>query len=116
MSEFTDYLNELFEPFGPVSIRRMFGGYGLYHADIMFALVYQDTLYLKADKSLAAEFISRKLPAFEYQQSGKKVTLHYYQAPAEVLDDSEQAAEWAKKSFQVALVAHKLKSRKAKVV
>lgn len=114
MSEFTDYLVELFEPFGTVSIRRMFGGYGVYHADVMFALVYEETLYLKADETLATEFTSRDLPPFIYQQSGKKITLHYYQAPAEVLDDPEQAAEWAKKSYRVAYAAQQLKRRKTK--
>ena len=33
-----DWLHDLFEPFGPVSIRRMFGGAGVYRDGVMFAL------------------------------------------------------------------------------
>jgi DNA transformation protein len=49
MSELIAYLPEVFELFGPVTIRKMFGGYGVYHDGLMFALVADDTLYLKAD-------------------------------------------------------------------
>ena len=39
MSEFTDELHEVFERFGRISVQRMFGGYGIYHEERMFALV-----------------------------------------------------------------------------
>ena len=89
---FTDFVVEQLEGCGVISTKRMFGGVGIYCGDTFFALIANDVLYLKADETLAAAFISRDLPPFEYQQSGKKITLQYYQAPAEVLDDPEQAA------------------------
>jgi DNA transformation protein len=56
VSEFVDYLHEVFGRFGPIHVRRMFGGYGIYHDGIMFGLVADDTLYLKADASTAKHF------------------------------------------------------------
>jgi DNA transformation protein len=47
MSEFTDYLHEVFEDFGAIRVRRMFGGEGVYHQGLMFALVANERLYLK---------------------------------------------------------------------
>jgi DNA transformation protein and related proteins len=102
MSEFTRYLIEVFEQFGTVSARKMFGGYGLYHQGLMFGLVYDDTLYLKADAATAQQFESQGLSQFTYLKAGKQVSLSYYLAPAEVLDDPEQAAIWARQSFEAA--------------
>jgi DNA transformation protein len=49
MDDYVGYLQEIFEHFGPITARKMFGGWGIYHNGLMFALVADDTLYLKAD-------------------------------------------------------------------
>lgn len=103
MSEFVEYLHEVFERFGPIRIRKMFGGYGLYHEGVMFGLVADDTLYLKADDGNAAHFEQEGLGQFEYHQNGKTIRMSYYQAPDGILDDREQAAIWARRSFAAAL-------------
>ena len=54
MSEFVDHVLELMAPWAAVRARRMFGGYGLYRDTTMFALVADDTLYLKADAASRA--------------------------------------------------------------
>ena len=103
MSEFVNYLNEVFVQFGPVHSRKMFGGYGIYHDGIMFGLVADDTLYLKADSSTAKSFEDRGLGQFEYDKGGKTVKMSYYLAPEEIMEDPEQAATWAKHAFEAAL-------------
>ena len=105
MSEFTDYLQEVFASFGPIRARRMFGGYGIYHDGVMFALVADDTLYLKADADTREHFLTRGLDAFKYNKNGKTVTMSYYLAPEEILDDAEMACEWAQQAYAVALRA-----------
>ena len=103
MSEFTRYLQEVFELFGPISARKMFGGYGIYHQGLMFGLVADDTLYLKADAQNVAFFEELGLGAFEYHKQGKEMKMSYYLAPDEIMDDREQAALWAQRSFAAAL-------------
>ncbi len=103
MSEFTNYLEELFEAFGEVKASRMFGGYGLFHDDLMFGLVADDTLYLKADKVSAKEFEERGLPQFEYYKRGKPTRMSYYLAPEEILENSQEAALWARRAYEAAL-------------
>jgi DNA transformation protein len=103
MSEFVDYLHEVFELFGPISVRKMFGGYGIYHHGLMFGLVSGETLYLKADAGNANHFEKQGLDKFEYVKAGKIMAISYYQAPAEILEDREQAAIWALRSYQAAL-------------
>lgn len=56
MTGFVDYLGEVFERFGTVSTGKMFGAHGLYHDNIMFGLIVDDTLYLKADDGVAHFF------------------------------------------------------------
>ena len=103
MSEFTDYLQEVFKEFGPINAKRMFGGYGIYYKGVMFALVQDDTLYLKADDSIAENFIVRNLGQFEYKKGDKMIKLSYYQAPEDILEDRKMASEWARRSFEAAL-------------
>jgi DNA transformation protein len=107
MSEFVDYLQEVFEEFGPINSKKMFGGYGIYYQGVMFGLVADDTLYLKADDTISDYFTSRDLDQFEYNKSGKIVKMSYYQAPEEMLEDKEIAREWARRSFVVAIRSKK---------
>lgn len=103
MSEYTDFLRETFELLGPVTVRRMFGGYGLYHEGLMFGLVSGETLYLKADGVNAGYFRERGLEPFRYQRRGKTVEMSFFLAPEEIFDDREEAALWADRSFRAAM-------------
>ena len=53
---FLDHVTDLLSDLGPVQVKRMFGGVGLYQSDLMFALIFGDSLYLKADKETEAQF------------------------------------------------------------
>jgi DNA transformation protein len=102
MTAFVEYLHEVFELFGPITARKMFGGYGIYHNGLMFGLVSDDTLYLKADTENANYFEKGELGKFEYTKGDKTMKMSYYQAPAKIMEDSEQAAIWARRSYEAA--------------
>lgn len=103
MSEFVDYLMEVFQRFGEVRARRMFGGYGVYHEDLMFGLVADDVLYLKADDQSAKLFEDKALGPFEYVKNGKSMKMSYYMAPEEIFDDPDVAKVWAQHAYEAAL-------------
>ena len=103
MSEFVENLNEVFTRFGPIRAKRMFGGHGIYHSGLMFGLVADDVLYLKADKQSADRFIQQGLQSFGYDKGGKRVQMSYYMAPEEIYDDPDIAKEWAELAFEAAL-------------
>ena len=103
VSRFAEYLKEVFELFGAIQARKMFGGYGLYHRSRMFGLVYDDMLYLKADAGNVRYFEALGLRPFEYDRNGKVTRMSYFLAPDDILDDREQAAEWARRSYEAAL-------------
>lgn len=102
MTQFVDYLGEVFEQFGSVQARKMFGGHGLYHDGVMFGLVADETLYLKADETTAHFFEAKGLDQFEYGKGDKIVKMSYFLAPEEIYEDREEAAKWARRSFEVA--------------
>ncbi|ROH87254.1 TfoX family protein [Pseudomethylobacillus aquaticus] len=103
MSEFVDYLHEVFVRFGPVEARKMFGGYGLYHQGVMFALVVDEQLYLKTDAGSAGLFAAQHLAPFSYRRGDKTIKMSYHLAPEQIYDDAELAAVWARRAFAVAL-------------
>jgi DNA transformation protein len=111
MSEYVEYLKEVFEEFGTVTIRKMFGGYGIYYKGLMFALVSDDMLYLKADGENSEYFRKAGLGQFEYDKNGRVVKMSYYQAPDEIMEDREEAAVWARRSYEAALRAQKSKKQ-----
>jgi len=81
----------------------MFGGYGLYREGLMFGLVADDTLYLKADDRSRAEFIDQGLTPFIYHKQGKPYRMSYYLVPLEALEDAELLCQWAEKGYAAAL-------------
>lgn len=105
MSQYIEFLKEVFYEFGDLSVRKMFGGYGIYHQGVMFALVADEALYLKVDASIKHYFDELDLPAFEYDKNGKTVSMSYCLAPEAIYDDPEEAALWANRSYKVALSA-----------
>ena len=73
--EFADHLRDLFGALGPVETRRMFGGAGVYLGDAMFALVIDDTLYMKADAELAQDYAEAGSAPFSYDTRGGARTI-----------------------------------------
>ncbi len=109
MSEFGDYLIDSMREFGPVTVKRMFGGQGVFHDGLMIGLVADDVLYLKVDPATEGEFKALDLPQFGYQKGEKRVGMSYYQAPESVFDDPEEMCLWAEKAYAAALRAKKKK-------
>lgn len=93
---------EAFSVFGPVTARKMFGGYGIFHEGVMIGLVEDETLYLKTNASIAHHFTELGLPPFRYAKKDKVVTMSYHRAPDWFLDDPHEAAVWARRSLAAA--------------
>jgi DNA transformation protein and related proteins len=101
--EFLDFLKEQMAGFGPVSARRMFGGAGIYHDGMMFGLVADDVLYLKADGETKALFEAEGLEPFAYEaKGGKRAVMSYWRAPSRCLDDPDDMRDWAATAFSTA--------------
>ena len=112
-----DFLIDLFSDFGPVTIRRMFSGYGISADGINFALALRAGLYFRADGVTIPQFEAEGSQPFSYQTRTRTVTVNsYWQLPARLFDDSEDLSVWARAALaaaQRAALRKRPKARKA---
>ena len=110
-----DFLIDLFADFGPVTIRRMFSGFGISADGTNFALALRGGLYLRADEETIPRFEAEGSKPFQYQTRAKTVTVNsYWQLPERLYDDPEDLTVWAKASLAAAQRAALRKRPKAK--
>jgi DNA transformation protein len=103
MSGFGDFVCELLEGLGPVRIRRMFGGAGVYAGDVMLGLIDSDVLYLKTDEALRAELADEGSVSWVYRGRDRvEEQTSYWSLPETALDDPDEAVAWARKALAVA--------------
>lgn len=99
---FREYLEELFEPLGGTTIRRMFGGHGVFRDGLMFAILSDDELYLRVDETTQPRFEAERSQPFEYEGKGRTVRLPYWRVPDWLFDETDAFLEWAQQSFAAA--------------
>ncbi|HWO08736.1 MAG TPA: TfoX/Sxy family protein [Polyangiaceae bacterium] len=95
-----EWVQEALGTLPELSIRRMFGGSGIYSEETFFGILYARRVYLKTNESTRAAFVERGSEALRVR-SGSVLT-SYYEVPAEVLDDEEELLRWARLALDVA--------------
>ena len=99
----SEHIIELFAAFGRVSVRRLFGGHGIYADGTMFGLVSRDAIYLKADDETVAAFRAEGQGPFSYRaKGGKRTIMSYWRLPERLYDDPDELATWARTALAVA--------------
>ncbi|MFN4184256.1 MAG: TfoX/Sxy family protein [Hyphomonas sp.] len=104
---FHEFVLELLSGVGPISIRRMFGGAGVYQEGVMFALLSEDQVYLKVDEALRADLVAEGGAPFLYLRSSdaRPIDLGYVSLPSSAMDDPDEAAAWARRGLNAARAA-----------
>ena len=103
--QYLAFVLEQLEGLGTVSTRRMFGAVGLYRDELFFGLVDDDTLFFKTDASNGAEYHARHMPRFMAPATPAQADKGYHQVPADIIEDAEELAVWARKAVAVALAS-----------
>ena len=102
-STYKDFIAGLLEPVGPVSIKRMFGGAGVYAEGVTFAIIDDDVMYLKVDDATRPKFESAGMGPFTYtSKSGQHALSSYWRCPERLYDEPEELQDWARESIAVA--------------
>ena len=110
-----DFLIDLFSDFGPVTIRRMFSGFGISADGTNFALALRSGLYFRADAQTIPRFEAEGSKPFQYQTRTKTVTVaSYWQLPERLYDDPEELTGWARAALATAERAALAKRPKGK--
>jgi len=102
-----EFIRELFTPFGPVTVKRMFGGAGIWSDGLMFGLVFDGTIFLKVDETSIPDFEREGSKPFVYTRAKSKArvgraSLSYWRLPERLYDDPEELATWADRALAIA--------------
>jgi len=102
-----EFIRELFAPFGPVTVKRMFGGAGIWSAGLMFGLVFDGAIFLKVDETSIPDFAREGSKPFVYTRAKSKgrvgrASLSYWRLPERLYDDPDELAVWAARAFAIA--------------
>jgi DNA transformation protein and related proteins len=103
--EFALYCSELLSVAGPVRVRRMFGGHGLYVDGLFVAIIADERLYLKVDATSHARFEAAGCQPFVYMARGQPHSLNYFSAPDEAMESPALMAPWVRLAIEAALRA-----------
>lgn len=97
------FVAELLSPIGHVTVRRMFGGAGIYCDGTMFALVTDDVLYFKTSDRTREQFIAEQSAPFAYShKSGRHIETSYWRVPERVFEDEDELRAWAADAIAIA--------------
>ena len=96
--EYIDYLRGELSFWREVYIKKMFGGAGVYCDGLMFAAVFDDTLYFKVDETNIDKYKECGSPPLRLFKDKQKVP-SFYQVPEEVFLDIDELVIWAEESL-----------------
>jgi DNA transformation protein len=102
-----EFISELFAPFGPVTVKRMFGGAGIWSEGLMFALVFDGAIFLKVDSASIPDFEREGSRPFVYTRAKSRgrvgrASLSYWRLPERLYDDPDELAVWANRALAIA--------------
>jgi DNA transformation protein len=102
-----EFIRELFAQFRVVTVRRMFGGAGIFAEGLMFGLVFDGAIYLKVDATNVADFEREGCQPFVYTRAKSpgrvgRHSLSYRRMPERLYDDPDELAAWAGRAFAIA--------------
>ena len=102
-----DAIRDLFSQFRPVTLKRMFGGAGIYAEGLMFALVFDATIYLRVDPASIPDFEREGSTPFVYPLAKSPSRLRrpsqsFWRLPERLYDDPDELARWARRALAIA--------------
>lgn len=93
---FSAYVLDQLAGLGGVSSRAMFGGRGLYFEGVFFGILFKGRLYFKTGRVNRDDY--RGMPPF--RPNARQTLKNYREVPAEVLEDADELAAWARKAAE----------------
>ena len=106
-------LQELLYTLGTITVRRMFGGAGVYCDGVIFALIIDDIAFFKADVGSIKAFEAEDMGPFTYETKlGDRAIMSYWQVPDRLFDEPDELLDWARRAVSDSLAAkRKIKSK-----
>ncbi len=116
-SQYKAFVCELLSGLGPITARNMFGGAGLYCDGVMFALIAEDSLYIKVDEPMKMALADLGCGPFivDFGKGGEPKPMDgYWSMPEGAMDNAEEACMWGKMALDFAHYMQHQKKKKRK--
>ncbi|HXQ63519.1 MAG TPA: TfoX/Sxy family protein [Steroidobacteraceae bacterium] len=110
--EFLDFVADQFACAGPVRVRRMFGGAGVYVDELFCAIVSASSVYLKVDERNRPSFEQAGMGPFRPFAHDPGFAMDYYQLPDGALEDTDELRPWLRGARAAALAAQAAQAAK----
>ncbi len=98
-----DAIHDMFDSLGPITIKRMFGGKGIYHQGRILALEVDGEILLKADAESTPAFEAAGSQRWTYSGKKRPVNMPYWSIPDVALDDPDELSKWVRLAYEAAL-------------
>jgi len=93
---FKDFVLDQLSGVGDVTVRKMFGGFGIYSGGTFFAIISDGVLYFKTNEKTRKRYLDAGTDCFH--ASEKQILKNYYEVPADILEDPRGLCAWAEES------------------
>jgi DNA transformation protein and related proteins len=89
-------IEELFSPVGPIFVKRMFGGHGIYAGDLFIAIETGGEIYLKVDAETQPLFEAAGSSPFAYTRANaqKPIVMSYWRLAETAYEDADEFRRW----------------------
>ncbi|PHR60008.1 MAG: hypothetical protein COA47_08125 [Robiginitomaculum sp.] len=104
-TEFKAFVCDHLSALGEISTRNMFVGAGVYVQGVMFALLADDMLYVKANEAMMADLAPLGCGPFmvDFGKGKEPKPMAYWTIPESAMDDPHEAVIWARRAMEYAL-------------
>lgn len=87
---FVEFVKTAIENFAQITSKKMFGGYGLYFENKIFAIIANNCLYFKVNSDTKEIF--QKIPSypFTYDGKGKIIEMSYFLISDDIIEDDSK--------------------------
>jgi DNA transformation protein len=106
--------DDLFSEFGPITLRRFFGGEGIYAGATIIGSVFRDVIYFKTDAETRRAFDAENCKPFTFMKGKELITTTWLAIPDRLYDDPDELARWARTALAVAEASPTAKKRARK--
>ena len=100
---FADWVREHLAGLGPIEIKPMFGGASVYADGLIFALLDDGVIWMKADDGNQPALEAAGARQISYTaKDGRVMLMPYWSLPDSAVDDPDEAVAWARSSLEAA--------------
>lgn len=95
---FRDFVLDQLTDLPGLTVRAMFGGYGLYHRSMFFGIIHRGRLYFKVTAATTLRYKNYGMKPF--RPNSKQTLKSFYEVPVDILEDAEALTEWATQAVE----------------